>query len=110
MAALNTSTLSDTGTAPTFVAAAASDTVEIGNGHNVFVVYKNAAGSPVTVTVLVPGNTFFGTATADNAISVPATNGEKWIPIRKDYDDGSGRATITTSSQTSVTVAVVKVS
>ena len=110
MAALTTQVITDNGFTPTYGAAAASDTADIGNGHNTFAVYKNASGSSVTVTAVVPGNTFFGTATADNVITVPATNGEKWIPLRKEYDDGTGRATITTSAQTSVTVAIVRIS
>lgn len=111
MAALTTQHVVDAGTKPTFASAAASDTVEIGNGINTFAVYKNTSGSPVTVTVVVPGNTTYGQPNPDPALTLPATTGELWIPMRKAYDpgDGSGRATITTSAQTSVTVAVVQV-
>lgn len=112
MAALSTQKLVDAGTAPTFGAAAASDTVEVGNGHNTFVVYKNGDASPMTVTISVPGTTSYGQPTPDPAISV-AAGGERWIPLRKEYANaavaGVGRATLTTSAQTSVTVAVVQV-
>ncbi|USC17037.1 hypothetical protein [Rhodococcus sp. 11-3] len=108
MAALSTQVIEDDGFYPTFAAAAASDTAEIGSGRNTYAHYKNDSGSSVTVTVLVPGTTFFGLANPDNAVVV-AAGAETLIPLRKAYDDGTGRATITTSSQTSVTVAVVKV-
>lgn len=112
MAALATQTLVNAGTAPTFGAAAASDTVQVGNGLNTFVVYKNGSGAPVNVTIAVPGNTSYGQASPDPVIEV-AAGGERWIPLRKEYADpavaGVGRATITTSAQTSVTVAVVQV-
>lgn len=109
MAALTTNQIVDAGTAPTFIQAGASDTAEIGNGHNTFVVYKNTTGSSVTITVVAPGNTDYGVAYPDPQISVPATNGERWIPLRNGYDDGTGRATLTTSAQDAgITVAVVR--
>lgn len=113
MAALTTFALVDAGTAPSLGAVSASDTAEVGNGKNTFYVVKNASGSPVTVTIVVPGNTTYGELAPDKVISVPATTGEKWIPLRKEYADaavaGVGRCTITTSAQTSVTAAVVQV-
>lgn len=112
MANLATQNIVDAGTAPTFAAAAASDTAEVGNGRNTFVVYKNAhAADPRTVTVTVPGNLSYGQPTPDPAIVVPAL-GEVWIPLRKEYDagDGTGRATLSVSdSAADVTVAVVRV-
>lgn len=112
MAALATQNLVDAGTAPTFGNAAASDTVEVGNGMNTFVVYKNGSGAPVNVTIAVPGVTSYGQPTPDPVIAV-AAGGERWIPLRKEYANaavaGVGRCTITTSAQTSVTVAVVRV-
>lgn len=110
MAALATQYLADTGALPTFTAASTSDTAEIGNGHNTFIVYRNTNGAIRAMNVVVPGNTFFGLAQPDNTVSVPATTGEKWIPLRKEYDDGTGRATITVADATGVTVAVVRLS
>ncbi|MGW6257622.1 hypothetical protein [Streptomyces sp. NPDC055085] len=113
MAALTTRFLVDAGTKPTFGAAAASDTAEVGNGANTFAVYKNTSGSPVTVTVVVPGSTSYGQANPDPAVTLAATTGELWIPLRQAYKDdavaGNGRCTITTSAQTNVTVAIVQV-
>jgi|SRR6476620_5148338 len=108
MAALAVQKLQDNGTAPTFSAVSASDTAPISNGRNTFAVYKNGSGASVTVTAVVPGNSFFGSPNPDNVITVPA-GADKWIPLRQAYNDGTGKATLTTSSQASVTVAIVQV-
>lgn len=114
MAALTTFNLVDAGTKPTFVAAALTDTAEIGNGYNTFVVYKNTDSNIKTVTITAPGLNDYGQPNPDPAISVAITTGEVWIPLRKAYDpaDGLGRATLTVSGTggvTGVTVAVVRV-
>lgn len=108
MAALPVRRLVDAGTRPTLVAVAASDTAVIGDGVKNFAVYKNASGSDVTVTVLGKGKTEYGGDYPNNAITV-AAGAEVWIPLRRDYTDGSGSAVITTSAQASVTAAVVTV-
>ncbi|MGW2206756.1 hypothetical protein [Streptomyces sp. NPDC001774] len=113
MAALTTQNIVDAGTKPTFGAAAASDTAEVGSGQNVFVVYKNTDGNAKTITITAPGNTTYGQANPDPALTLGATTGELWIPMRKAYDanDGSGRATLAvtgTGGVTGVTVAVVR--
>lgn len=108
MAALTLRTIVDAGTVPATQAATASDTAAIGNGHNTFVVYKNGSGGSLTVTLVAPGNTGYGEPMPDKVVTVPAGE-ERWIPLRKEYDDGTGSATITTSTQTSVTVALVRV-
>lgn len=107
MAALTAQTMTDNGFVPTTATATASDTAPIGSGLNTFAVYTNGSGGSLTVTALVPGNTFYGQPQADNAITVD-TGDTAYIPLRKEYDDGTGRATLTTSTQTSVTVAIVK--
>ncbi len=119
MAALTTQNVVNAGTKPTFVAASVSDTVEVGNGKNTFVVYKNTDSVAHVMKVVVPGNTDYGQANPDPSITVAATTGEAWIPMRTDYYDataGVGRATVnvfaadgTTPGATSVTVAVVQV-
>lgn len=112
MAALNAQTIVDAGTKPTFAAAAASDTAPIGSGHNTFVVYKNTDAATRTVTITAPGNTDYGQPQPDPQLTLAATTGELWIPLRTAYDpgDGTGRATLTLSATANVTVAVVKVS
>lgn len=109
MAALSTQNIVNAGTAPTFGAAATSDTAEVGNGTNTIAVYKNT-GTQKTVTVTVPGNTSYGQANPDPALTLAATTGELWIPLRKEYDagDGTGRCTITVDDATAVTVAIVR--
>ena len=111
MAALTTQNVLDAGTGPTFVNAALTDTAEIGNGHNTFVVYRNTDASGKTVTVTAPGNTDYGVGMPENGpLTLAATTGELWIPMRKDYDpgDGTNRATLTLSNITNVKVAVVR--
>lgn len=106
MAALPVRRLVDAGTRPTLVAATASDTAVIGDGVKNFAVYKNGSAGSVTVTVKGQGTTDYGGALPDNAITV-ATGAEVWIPLRKDYSDGTGNAVITTSAQDPALVAAV---
>lgn len=112
MADLSTQDIVAAGTAPTFSAASTSDTAEIGNGGNTFVVYKNTNASPRTITITAPGNTDYGEPNPDPQLTLAATTGELWIPMRKDYDpaDGTGRATLAMGDATDVTVAVVRMS
>lgn len=93
---------------PTFAAAAAGDTAEVGTGRALIV--RNGAGTDITVTVAVPGNTINGIAAPDTTYTVLATTGEQWIPMFDYYADPSdGLAHITYSSTTTVTRAAVKV-
>lgn len=116
MAALTTQLLVDAGTAPTFSVANASETAEVGTGVNTFYVIKNGDGTNAkTVTITAPGSTPYGQPLPDPAITV-ASNGERWIPLRKEYIDsavaGAGRCTIAvtgTGGLGSVTAAVVRV-
>lgn len=113
MAALTTQLLVNAGTAPSFAAAGASDTAEVGTGINTFVVYRNGSAAPVDVTITVPGNTSYGQPTPDPQITV-ANGAEAWIPLRREYADrataGVGRCTLTTSAQdAALEVAVVRV-
>lgn len=120
MAALSTQSLVDAGTAPTLDGAAStSDTAEVGNGHNTFLVVTNGDAAAHVVKIPVPGNTSYGVANPDVSISVAAGD-QAWIPLRREYQDndtaGAGRCTVqmfaadgTTPGATSVTVAVVKV-
>lgn len=107
MALLSTQTLVDAGTAPTFAAAAATDTLTYSSG--LFVVYKNTFAATRTVTITVPGNTTYGQALPDPALTLGATTGELWIPMRSIYRDSTtGLVTVAVSVITNVTVAVVR--
>lgn len=115
MAALTTQNLVDAGTKPTFAAAAASDTAEVGNGANTYIHYKNTDSNAKTITITVPGLTTYGEPQPDPALTLPATTGELLIPLRKEYEDaavaGVGRCTIAvtgTGGVTGVTNAVVR--
>lgn len=107
MAALSTQTLGDSGAALTYDPVSSSDTAEIGNGHNTFLHVKNGGAGSVAVGLEVPGDTFFGVANPDNTVNVAAGE-DRMIPLRKAYDDGLGRATVSFDTTTSVTVAVVR--
>lgn len=115
MAALTVHNVVNAGTKPVFAAADLSDTVDVGTGGNTFVVYKNTDTNIKTVTITVPGDTDYGQPQPQPAISVAASSGEVWIPIRKAYDpgDGTNAATLTlsgTGGVTGVTVTAVRVS
>lgn len=87
-------------------AAGADDTAQCGPGYTLLV--NNGSGSPLDVTIAVPGNTSYGVAAPDKTITVP--EGELWaIPLLDVYRDPSDRlAHITWSSTASVTRVVVK--
>jgi hypothetical protein len=115
MTALTTQSVVDAGTKPNFAlqTATVADTAEIGSGHDTVVVYKNTDANIKTITITVPGNTDYGQANPDPALSLAASTGELWIPMRKDYNNGTGRADLAVSGTggvTGVTVAVVRIS
>lgn len=113
MAALTTQSIVYAGTAPTFGAAAASDTADVGTGLNTFAVYKNTSANVTTLTVTLPvtGTPYTEAVAATVTYSLAdgsVTPTEQWIPLHQDYAGSDGRATITTSQQTGITVAVVR--
>jgi hypothetical protein len=109
MALLSTQTIDRSGTfAPSYAAVAASDT--FAPGPNTFVHVKNAGGSSDTVTFVTPGNVLTGVAIADPTLTVPATTGDRMFgPIPGGYfaDPTTGLVTMTHSTTTSVTCAVL---
>lgn len=115
MAALTVQHIVDAATKPTFAAPTLTDTADYGNGHNTFLVYKNTDASNVkTVTITVPGNTAYGQPWPDPAPTVATVTGEIWIPLRREYDDGTGANTVAitvsgTGGVTGLTCALVRV-
>lgn len=105
MAAFTLQPITDNGFTPAFTTPGSSMTAVIGSGYNTFLVVRTS-GTATSVVVTVPGNTFFGVANTANTIALGAT-AEKWIPLRKAYDDGTGTATITFTPTTGVTAGVV---
>jgi len=79
-------------------------------GSGVFLAVKNADASSKTVTLATPQTVDGDLAVADRAVTVAAGKIEL-IPVTDRYRDPStGRAAISYSAVTSVTVAVVRVS
>jgi hypothetical protein len=110
MADLVTQVLTPSVSAPTFAATSASDTAEVGNGHNTVAVYKNGSAVSVDVTVVTPGTLGTGAAYPDKVYTVAAGD-EVWIALIRDYLDPEtpGRCTITVSpADPTVTAAVVR--
>lgn len=109
MATLPTQVISIAGTGPTYAAAAASSKIVC--GETTFLHVKNAAGSSMTVTLSSTAKVR-GQAAADVVVTVAATTGDQMIgPITKDLFAGlsDGLASITYSSITSVTAAVIRI-
>lgn len=111
MAALTTRVVGNTGLRvdDKFTAAGAGGD-DCATGRGVFLLVKNTSGSAVTVTLATPQTVDGDLAVADRTFSVAATTGEHCIPVSDLYrDPATGRAAITYSATTNVTVCVVRV-
>jgi lysophospholipase L1-like esterase len=108
MALLTLQTLSAPSLTPSYGAVSASDTVAALDDR-MFLHVKNAGGSPDTVTIVIPGNDQFGSAIPDPTVSVPATTGDRMIPlIPAMADPATGLITVTHSFTTTVTCALIR--
>lgn len=96
-----------TGTSPAFAAAAGGGDKVAPNDRG-YLHVRNGSGSPITVTVVIPGSTY-GQPNPDVAVSVPATTGERIIgPLTAAMaDPADGLVAITYSGVTSLTVAAI---
>lgn len=105
MAALTSQSIVQTGTTPSAVAVASSDTIaesQMGpNGCIMRVI--NAGGTPDNVAVSDGGLTPSGNPGTVTAVSVPATTGIRMIPIPRTALSSAGTATVTHSFITTVT-------
>lgn len=101
MAALTTASIAYSGTLAAGASLGASDTAEVGDGHNTFLLYENTSATVVTLTLAIPttGTPYTETTAANIQYTLAATTGRLCIPLHKDYADGTGRATITSSAQ-----------
>ncbi len=111
MASIPVQQLVYAGTAPVQTGTVtASDTLNYGSGFNTVAIYKNSSGSPVTITIAVAGINLYGQPNPQPVITVPATNGQVWVPLVRGYDDGNGTntCTVTTAGFASLTVTLVQ--
>lgn len=108
MADLTTQAINRAGIGPTYAAAAGGGDKFI-PGKDVFLHAKNGSGGALTVTIVTP-KTVSGEAIEDRAVSVPA-GAERMIgPFPKSLfanPADSGKAAITYSGVTSLTIAVL---
>jgi hypothetical protein len=106
MAVLTAQAMPLGGLQPTYAAAAGGgDQAPV--GEKLVLHVRNDDASSKTVTVATPG-TVGGLAIADAAQTIPA-GGDAFIPLKSTYrDPATGRAAITYSAATSVTVAVLQ--
>lgn len=109
-------TIGVSGTGPTFAAATTSDTMPVGD--RTWVEYRSTHSAVTTLTVVMPSALTLETGAdyPDKTYTLAAGGGagnivpsEIRIPLLKIFQDGTtGVATITTSQQTLVTMAVVE--
>lgn len=106
MATRNAEEVSVAGLAATYNAASAGgDKVKPG----VVLIVKNTNGATRTLTLVTPG-TVYGQAIADQAITIPATTGERIVEIPKEgFTGADGLVPLAWSADTGVTFAVIKV-
>lgn len=111
MALLTAQTAAADGTAITFSAASASDT--FANTGNERFVIKNGSGSSINVTFDSPTTCEFAAAasSAHDLVVAVAAGAETWVgplSMARFNDPSTGLVTVTYSSTTTVTVAVVR--
>lgn len=108
MALIATQTITTVGTAPTFAAAAASDTAACGD--RLWLEVRNSNAATRTVTITTPGNLVTGDAFPDKVYTVAALTGELRIPLLDIYrDPTAGTAAIAWEATAGVTRAVVRI-
>lgn len=89
-------------------ASGGGDTIEAKD--NGVLLVKNGSGSPITVTVVTPGNDKYGQARPDLTHSVPAGATSAFGPFGGDLEDSSTHViSVTYSAVTTVTVAALHV-
>jgi len=107
MALLSAQTIVLTGLQPVYTAVNASDTITPDDG--LFLHVKNANAAACTVTLDDAGTTPGGSAAADPTVVVPATTGDRMIPIPRAFvNPATGLITVTYSVTASVTAALVR--
>jgi hypothetical protein len=97
-------------TTPNYTAVSATDTIAgVDVGGAKFLHVKNAGGGADTVTIVLPG-TYLTVAIPDLTVVVPATNGDRMIPIPPQaIDPATGLVTVQHSATASVTAALLSI-
>lgn len=75
----------------------------------VAVLVTNGGGSPITVTIVAPGNTEFGVAEPDPTVTVANGTSKLIGPFSQKLRGTDGLVALTYSGVTSVTVAAVQI-
>lgn len=100
-------TISTPSLTPSYAAPAATETFI--PGQNCFLHVKNGNGSACVVTFTDPTLTTAGSAATNPTVSVPASTGDRMIPVNPLLADlATGLVTATFSVQTSVLAAVIR--
>lgn len=111
MAVLNPQKITRAGLNPSYAAAGAGGDEFIPD-KDTYLHVKNGSGGSLNVTIVTPREAFDGAAIADTVVAVPAS-GERLIgpfPAEHYASPADGKADITYSGVTSLTVAVLKLS
>lgn len=107
MARLVPQPVQPTGSAVTFDAAAAGGDVFAASDGQLLVL-KNTSAAAINVTLATPGQVE-GLEIADIVVSVPATNGERFVKVpARLVRNSSGDANLTYSAAAGLSVAVVQ--
>jgi len=95
------------GLAPAYAQPLASENITPAPG--LFLHVKNGNASPCVVTVDDVGVTPAGSQPVDPAVSVPATTGDRMIPLSMAFrNESTGFIAVTFSIQTTVTAALLQ--
>lgn len=108
MALLAPQTIVKTGLQPVYSAVTASDTVTA-DSDRLFLHVKNTGGGADTVTIVDAGTTPGGSAATSPTIVVPATTGDRMIPIPQAFvNPSTGLVTVNHSATAGVTSALIR--
>jgi hypothetical protein len=107
MATLTTQQIGIAGTSVTLTAAAGGGDA-VSADDRTFLIVTNGGGSPITVTIVIPG-TYYGVAIADPTVSVTNATTKYIGPLPSQIaDPTTGLVSVTYSGVTTVTVAAVR--
>ena len=92
---------------PAYAAPLATEQIVPDDG--LFLHVKNANAGALTVTFVDPGFTPAGSVATNQTYTVPATTGDRMIPLNKNLmNPATGTIQVTFSVQSSVTVALIR--